>query len=71
MKIPVFHDDQHGTAIVVGAAAVNAIELSHRKIESTKIVAVGAGASGIACLEMLVKTWCEKEKIYGYAIVRA
>ena len=53
MKIPVFHDDQHGTAIVVGAAAVNAIELSNRKIENTKIVAVGAGASGIACLEML------------------
>ena len=64
MKIPVFHDDQHGTAIVVGAAAVNAIELSHRKIESTKIVAVGAGASGIACLEMLVKLGAKKQNIW-------
>ena len=64
MKIPVFHDDQHGTAIVVGAAAVNAIELSNRKIESTKIVAVGAGASGIACLEMLVKLGAKRENIW-------
>ena len=64
MKIPVFHDDQHGTAIVVGAAAVNAIELSNRKIEKTKIVAVGAGASGIACLEMLVKLGAKKENIW-------
>ncbi len=64
MKIPVFHDDQHGTAIVVGAAAVNAIELSNRKIENTKIVAVGAGASGIACLEMLVKLGAKRQNIW-------
>ena len=64
IKIPVFHDDQHGTAIVVGAAAVNAIELSNRKIENTKIVAVGAGASGIACLEMLVKLGAKRENIW-------
>ena len=64
MKIPVFHDDQHGTAIVVGAAAVNAIELSKRKIENTKIVAVGAGASGIACLEMLVKLGAKRKNIW-------
>ena len=64
MKIPVFHDDQHGTAIVVGAAAVNAIELSNRKIGNTKIVAVGAGASGIACLEMLVKLGAKRENIW-------
>ena len=64
MKIPVFHDDQHGTAIVVGAAAVNAIELSNRKIENAKIVAVGAGASGIACLEMLVKLGAKRENIW-------
>ena len=64
MKIPVFHDDQHGTAIVVGAAAVNAIEQSNRKIENTKIVAVGAGASGIACLEMLVKLGAKRENIW-------
>ena len=64
MKIPVFHDDQHVTAIVVGAAAVNAIELSNRKIENTKIVAVGAGASGIACLEMLVKLGAKRENIW-------
>ena len=49
---------------MVGAAAVNAIELSHRKIESTKIVAVGAGASGIACLEMLVKLGVKRENIW-------
>ncbi len=64
MKIPVFHDDQHGTAIVVGAAAVNAIELSNRKIENTKIAAVGAGASGIACLEMLVKLGAKRKNIW-------
>ncbi len=64
MKIPVFHDDQHGTAIVVGAAAVNAFELSNRKIGESKIVAVGAGASGIACLDMLIKLGAKRENIW-------
>ena len=49
MSIPVFHDDQHGTAIISGAALINACELTGRKIENTRIVIVGAGAAGIAC----------------------
>ncbi|MCY4005236.1 MAG: NADP-dependent malic enzyme [Rhodobacteraceae bacterium] len=54
MNIPVFHDDQHGTAIVVAAAASNALRLVEKKIEDIRIVALGAGAAGIACLKMLM-----------------
>jgi malate dehydrogenase (oxaloacetate-decarboxylating)(NADP+) len=54
MGIPVFHDDQHGTAIVASAAVFNAVKLSGRKIEDLRVVAVGAGAAGIACLKMLL-----------------
>ncbi len=54
MKIPVFHDDQHGTAIVVGAAVINALHIIGKRIEDVKIVHTGAGAAGIACLDMLV-----------------
>ncbi len=54
MKIPVFHDDQHGTAIVVGAAIVNALHLIGKDIGSVKIVASGAGAAALACLDLLV-----------------
>ena len=54
MKIPVFHDDQHGTAIIVGAAIVNALEVVGKKIENVKLATSGAGAAGIACLDMLV-----------------
>src|ERR1700761_6305004 len=53
LDIPVFHDDQHGTAIIAAAGLINALELTGREIKSTKIVCNGAGAAGIACLELL------------------
>ncbi len=53
MDIPVFHDDQHGTAVICAAGLINALELSGKKIEDVKIVLNGAGAAGIACLELL------------------
>jgi malate dehydrogenase (oxaloacetate-decarboxylating)(NADP+) len=55
MDIPVFHDDQHGTAVICAAGLINALELSGKKIEDCRIVLNGAGAAGIACLE-LIKT---------------
>src|SRR5690606_7846098 len=54
LKIPVFHDDQHGTAIIVGAALINALEIAGKRIDEVKIAHSGAGAAGIACLDMLV-----------------
>jgi len=54
MNIPVFHDDQHGTAIISGAALLNALELVNKKIGDVRVVFVGAGAAGIACAEMYV-----------------
>src|ERR1041384_4910805 len=53
LDIPVFHDDQHGTAIIATAGLLNSLDLTGRKMESTKIVCNGAGAAGIACLELL------------------
>src|SRR5437868_9209137 len=53
MDIPVFHDDQHGTAIISAAGLLNSLDLTGRKIEDTKLVCNGAGAAGIACLELL------------------
>ena len=53
MDIPVFHDDQHGTAIISAAGLINALEMTGRDIKSTKLVCNGAGAAGIACLELL------------------
>jgi malate dehydrogenase (oxaloacetate-decarboxylating)(NADP+) len=53
LDIPVFHDDQHGTAIIATAGLLNALDLTGRKIEETKLVCNGAGAAGIACLELL------------------
>src|SRR3979409_1684389 len=55
MKIPVFHDDQHGTAIIVGAAVVNGLRVVGKDIAKVKLVCSGAGASAIACLDLLVK----------------
>jgi malate dehydrogenase (oxaloacetate-decarboxylating)(NADP+) len=55
MRIPVFHDDQHGTAITVGAAIYNGLKVVKKKIEEAKLVASGAGAAALACLELLVK----------------
>ena len=53
LDIPVFHDDQHGTAIISTAGIINALDLTNRKIEDVKVVVNGAGAAGIACLELL------------------
>jgi malate dehydrogenase (oxaloacetate-decarboxylating)(NADP+) len=54
MDIPIFHDDQHGTAIITAAGFINALELTSRKIAETKVVVNGAGAAGIACLNLLM-----------------
>ncbi|CUI01264.1 NADP-dependent malic enzyme [Leisingera aquaemixtae] len=64
MNIPVFHDDQHGTAIVVGAAAKNALHVAGKSFEDIKIVSTGGGAAGIACLNMLVKLGVKRENIW-------
>ena len=64
MNIPVFHDDQHGTAIVVGAAATNALRVAGKSFEDIKIVSTGGGAAGIACLNMLVKLGARRENIW-------
>ena len=63
MKIPVFHDDQHGTAIISGAALVNALELVGKDIAKVKVVFNGAGASGIACAEHYVHLGVKRENI--------
>jgi malate dehydrogenase (oxaloacetate-decarboxylating)(NADP+) len=64
MKIPVFHDDQHGTAIIVAAAVQNALLLNGKKIEDVKIAAAGAGAASLACLNLLVAMGAKKSNIY-------
>ena len=63
MSIPVFHDDQHGTAIIVGAAVTNALRLVDKKAEEVKVVASGAGAAALACLNQLVSLGVRKENI--------
>jgi malate dehydrogenase (oxaloacetate-decarboxylating)(NADP+) len=55
MKIPVFHDDQHGTAIIVSAAVLNGLDLAGKHIGEVKIVVSGAGAAALACLNLLVE----------------
>ncbi|MBO0733154.1 MAG: NADP-dependent malic enzyme [Methylocapsa sp.] len=64
MAIPVFHDDQHGTAIIVGAAVLNAMELAGKKIGEVKIVTSGAGAAAIACLDFLTVLGAKCENIF-------
>jgi malate dehydrogenase (oxaloacetate-decarboxylating)(NADP+) len=64
LKIPVFHDDQHGTAIVVGAATLNALKVVGKKIGEVKLVASGAGAAALACLGLLVKLGLKRENIW-------
>jgi len=64
MKIPVFHDDQHGTAIIVGAAIQNALHLTGKKIGEVKIVASGAGAAALACLNLIVSLGAKRENIW-------
>ena len=66
MKIPVFHDDQHGTAIIVGAAVLNALEVVGKNIADVKLATAGAGAAGIACLDMLVALGLKPENILAY-----
>lgn len=64
MAIPVFHDDQHGTAIIVGAAVMNALAIADKKIADAKIVASGAGAAALACLNLLVSLGAKRENIW-------
>ncbi|KGM54408.1 malic enzyme [Lysobacter daejeonensis GH1-9] len=66
MNIPVFHDDQHGTAIIVGSAVLNALEVVGKDIGSVKVATTGAGAAGIACLDMLVALGVKKENITAF-----
>jgi len=64
MQIPVFHDDQHGTAIITGAALINAVELAGKRIQDVKVVFVGAGAAAVACAEQYVKLGVPREHIF-------
>jgi len=64
MAIPVFHDDQHGTAIIVAAAVLNSLEISGKKIEEVKIVTSGAGAAALACLNLLVSLGAKVDNIW-------
>ena len=64
MNIPVFHDDQHGTAIVVGAAATNALYVAEKEFADIKVVSTGGGAAGIACLNMLLKLGVKRENVW-------
>jgi malate dehydrogenase (oxaloacetate-decarboxylating)(NADP+) len=61
MNIPVFHDDQHGTAIISAAALINALEVAKKKIEKVKLVISGAGAAAMACLRLYIKLGLKKE----------
>jgi len=63
LDIPVFHDDQHGTAIISGAALLNAVELAGKKLEDIKVVYNGAGASGIACAKFHISLGIKKENV--------
>ncbi|MFO7691519.1 MAG: NADP-dependent malic enzyme [Vicinamibacterales bacterium] len=64
MDIPVFHDDQHGTAIISGAALVNALEIVNKKIDEVRVVFAGAGAAGIACADMYLNLGVKRENIH-------
>src|SRR5262245_46194737 len=63
LDIPVFHDDQHGTAIIAAAGLLNALELTGREIDAFELVVNGAGAAGIACLELLVAMGLPKKNV--------
>ncbi len=64
MKIPVFHDDQHGTAIIVAAAVLNAMRLAGKDLGKVKLVTSGAGAAALACLNLLVELGIKRENIW-------
>ncbi|MCG9695471.1 malic enzyme-like NAD(P)-binding protein [Shewanella sp. Isolate11] len=63
-NVPVFHDDQHGTAIVTAAGMINALEIQGKKLEESVFVCMGAGAAAIACMTMLVKCGVQRENVY-------
>jgi malate dehydrogenase (oxaloacetate-decarboxylating)(NADP+) len=63
-KVPVFHDDQHGTAIVTAAGMLNALEIQGKSIHDVTIVCMGAGAAAVACMELLIKCGAQRERIY-------
>jgi malate dehydrogenase (oxaloacetate-decarboxylating)(NADP+) len=65
MKIPVFHDDQHGTAITVGAALINGLKVAGKRIENVKLVTSGAGAAALACLNLLLKLGLQRKNIWA------
>ncbi|MBA3987935.1 MAG: malate dehydrogenase [Idiomarina sp.] len=62
--VPVFHDDQHGTAIVTAAGLLNALEIREKDLSTARIVCMGAGAAAIACMELLIKCGAQRENIY-------
>lgn len=64
LKIPIFHDDQHGTAIIVCAAVLNGLDFAGKKIENAKFVVSGAGAAALACLNLLVTMGAKKQNIW-------
>jgi malate dehydrogenase (oxaloacetate-decarboxylating)(NADP+) len=64
MKIPVFHDDQHGTAIIVGAAITNGLRVVGKDIAKVKLVCSGAGAAALACLDLLVGLGVKRQNIW-------
>ena len=66
MNIPVFHDDQHGTAVISGAGLLNATEISGKKIADCKVVVVGAGAAGIACAKFYVTLGVDPSNLYMF-----
>ncbi|MGO4999589.1 malic enzyme-like NAD(P)-binding protein [Oceanisphaera sp. W20_SRM_FM3] len=63
-NIPVFHDDQHGTAIVTAAGLINSLEVQGKNIEEAQIVCMGAGAAAVACMQLLIKCGAQRENIY-------
>ena len=62
MKIPVMHDDQHGTAIISAAALLNALEIQKKKIDKAKFVVNGAGAAAMACMKLYMNHWVQNMK---------
>ena len=66
MNIPVFHDDQHGTAVISGAGIINACEIMNRNIEDLKVVVVGAGAAGIACSKFYVSLGIDPKNVFMF-----
>lgn len=66
MNIPVFHDDQHGTAVIAGAGILNALEIAGKKKENIKVVICGAGAAGVAVARHLLNLGLNKEQIFAY-----